>query len=175
MSLASLCSWIVFFSESDSIPRTLLFISSQEPVRKNSGAEDLSTRMRVSSRRPRSRIPLSIQREVSPVSFSHLDKRPSAIASNMVSFEESDEEPLDDSMYLAASDASDWMGSSHNPTPLPSLEPINARASIYTKFIRVLSYSYSCLDEWLVPRCLQAPPQQSAPFFPEVHHELTKS
>ncbi len=33
-SLASLCSRIAFFSESDSVPRTLPFFSSQGPVRK---------------------------------------------------------------------------------------------------------------------------------------------
>ncbi|ROL55048.1 hypothetical protein DPX16_0152 [Anabarilius grahami] len=108
----------------------------------------------------------------------------------MVSFEGSDEEPLDDSMSLAASDAEDWTGSSHNPAPLPSLEPIDARASIYTELIRVLSKAVeelglewsapeeptcSCLDEWFLPGHLQAPPQQSVPFFPEVHDELTKS
>ncbi len=41
-SLASLHSRIAFFSESHSAPRTLLFSSSQGPVRKNSGAEDSS-------------------------------------------------------------------------------------------------------------------------------------
>ncbi len=36
-SLASLHSWLAFFSESDSTPRTLPFSSSQGSVRKNSG------------------------------------------------------------------------------------------------------------------------------------------
>ncbi len=39
-SLASLRSRIAFFSESDSAPHALTFSSSQETVRKNSGAED---------------------------------------------------------------------------------------------------------------------------------------
>lgn len=35
--------------------------------------------------------------------------------------------------------------------------------------------SRSRLDEWFLPGCCQAPPQRAAPFFPEVHEELTKS
>ncbi len=58
ISLASLRSRIAFFSESDPAPRVLPFSSSQGPVRKkNSGAEDLSTRLRASSRRLRSHVP----------------------------------------------------------------------------------------------------------------------
>ncbi len=57
MSLVTLCSQIAFFSESDSAPRTFPFSSSQEPVKKNSGAEDFSARRRASSCRLRSRVP----------------------------------------------------------------------------------------------------------------------
>lgn len=32
----------------------------------------------------------------------------------------------------------------------------------------------SCLDDWFLLGCHQAPRQGAAPFFPEVHNELTK-
>lgn len=97
----------------------------------------------------------------------------------------SEDDPLDDSMSLVASDSEDWAGSMNDPSLLPSLEPIVARN---TKLLYVLSKAVeelglewtppdepTRLDEWfLLGRC-QVPRQQTAPFFPEVHDELTKS
>ncbi|KAF4105098.1 hypothetical protein G5714_014429 [Onychostoma macrolepis] len=101
ISLTSLLSQIAFFSESDSVPRTLPFSSPQGPVRKKQRGRG-------------SQIPhasLSPHREVSPVLFSQPEKHPSARASNLVSFGGSDEELADDSMSLAASDAEELSGS----------------------------------------------------------------
>ncbi|ROL50806.1 hypothetical protein DPX16_15050 [Anabarilius grahami] len=94
--------------------------------RKNSGAEDLSARMRVSSRRLRSCVP-----QVSPVCFS----RPDQHRERLGLVRGSDDEPLDDSISLAASNAKDWLGSPHYPAPLFSLELIDARASIDSELI----------------------------------------
>lgn len=90
-------------------------------------------------------------KEVSPVSFSCPDQCPSAIANDLVSFGGSDDEPLDDSMSLAASDAEDWSGSVADPAPLTFLKQIDARVGMDTELIRVLSdpSSGSCV---LLPR-----------------------
>ncbi|ROL48579.1 hypothetical protein DPX16_12195, partial [Anabarilius grahami] len=85
------------------------------------------------------RASLSPHREASPIHFSRPGQRPSAIASDLVSFGGSDEEPLDDSMFLAALDAEEWSGSLPDPAPLPSLKLIDARASIDSKHTCVLS------------------------------------
>ncbi|ROK16088.1 hypothetical protein DPX16_22706 [Anabarilius grahami] len=191
MSLASLCSRIAFFSESDSAPRALPFSSSPGPVRKKQRGRG-SQRSDETELTP-AQVPctsLSPQREVSPVRFSHPDQRPSAIVSDLVSFGGSDEKPLDDSISIVASDAEEWSFSLHDPAPLPSLEPIDTRTSIDSEFTRVLSKAIeqlglewsapheptrSRLDEWFLPGRRHAPPQRAAPFFPEVHDELTKS
>lgn len=65
MSLASLRSWIVFFSESGSTPHTLLFSSSQEQRSQRSersGTSELTLAQIL-------RVSLSPQREDSPVLF----------------------------------------------------------------------------------------------------------
>ncbi|XP_051751174.1 uncharacterized protein LOC127513446 [Ctenopharyngodon idella] len=132
--------------------------------------------MRVSSRRLRSCVPHSLHKQRFPPSVSPArTSAPSAIASNLVSFGGSDEEPLDDSMSLVASEAEDWSGSPHDPAPLPSLEPIDARASVDSELIRVYSKAVeqlglewsapeeltrSRLDEWFLPGRHQAPPQR---------------
>ncbi|ROL48564.1 hypothetical protein DPX16_12180 [Anabarilius grahami] len=128
--------------------------------------------------------------------FSHRrtvsEQRPSADASDLVAFGASDEEPFDDSMSLAASnEAEGWTGESEDPVPLPSLEPIDHSTGMDAELFRVLSKaveeldlewappeepSRSRLDEWFLPGSRrQSPRQRSAPFFPEVHEELTKS
>ncbi|ROJ57627.1 hypothetical protein DPX16_23826 [Anabarilius grahami] len=105
---------------------------------KNSMAEDLSAQMRVSSRRLRSRVPHSLHRERFPPSVSPA-RTSEPLPSRAIHRGGSDDEPLDDSMSLAASDAEDWSGSPHDPAPLPSLEPIDTRASIVSELICVLS------------------------------------
>ncbi|ROL48090.1 hypothetical protein DPX16_2672 [Anabarilius grahami] len=147
MSLASLHSWIVFFSESNSAPRALPFSSSQGPVRK----------------KQRGITSLSPQREVSSVCFCHPDQCPSAIVSDLVSFGGSDEEPVDGSMSIVASDAEEWSGSLHDP----AIEQLGLEWSVPHKLTR------SQLDEWFLPGRHHAPPQRAAPFFHEVHDELT--
>lgn len=77
----------------------------------------------------------------------------------------------------------------NDPAPLPSLEPIDAIAGMGAGLFRVLSKAVedlglesstleeptrSCLDEWFLLVHRQAPHQRAAPFFPEVHDELTK-
>ncbi|ROL54791.1 hypothetical protein DPX16_23237 [Anabarilius grahami] len=138
------------------------------------------------------RAPPSPTEEQSPVTFSRPEQRPSADASDLVAFGASDEEPFDDSMSLAASnEAEGWTGESEDPVPLPSLEPIDHSTGMDAELFRVLSRaveeldlewappeepSRSRLDEWFLPGSRrQSPRQRSAPFFPEVHEELTKS
>ncbi len=128
------------------------------------------------------------QRENSPVLFTQHDQRPSAAASDMISFGVSDNE-LDDSLSLAGSDAEELWGSVTDLALLPS------PASSYTRLmneelIRVMTKavnelelewsppeeaSRSKLDQWFLPVRLQALRQCSSPFFPEVHNKLTKS
>ncbi len=59
----------------------------------------------------------SPQRERSPILFAQHDQRPSAAASDMISFSSSDGE-LDDNLSLAASDAEELAGSVTDPAPL---------------------------------------------------------
>ncbi|ROK16092.1 hypothetical protein DPX16_22710 [Anabarilius grahami] len=73
---------------------------------------------------------------------------------------------------------------------VPPLEPIEHGQGMDAELFRILSKaveeldlewappeepSRSRLDEWFLPGRRQAPRQRSAPFFPEVHEELTKS
>lgn len=101
----------------------------------------------------------------------------------MVSFSDLEEDPLDDSMSLAASDTEEWTGPTEDTAPLPSLEPIDTRAGMDGNLFRVLSRAveqhglhrsppeeptHSRLDKWYLPGR-----QRAAPFFLEVHDELT--
>ncbi len=191
ISLASLRSRIAFFSESHSAPRALLFSSSQGPVRKKQrgrGSQHPVESELTLAQTPRAS--LSPHREVSPILFSQPDQRPSASASDLVSFGGSEEELADDSMSLAASDAEELSGSVTDPALLPSSAPSPAKAGTDAELLRVLSKaveelglewsppeepSSSRLDEWFLPGRRQAPHQRSSPFFPEVHDELTRS
>ncbi len=118
ISLASLRSWIAFFSESDPTPRALPFYSSQGPVRKKQRGRG-SQRPVESELTPAQipRVSLSPHREVSPVLFFQPDQHPSASASDLVSFGGSDDELANDSMSLAASDAEELSGSITDPAP----------------------------------------------------------
>lgn len=119
------------------------------------------------------RASLSPHRVVSPVLFSRPHQRPSAIVSDLVLFGGSEEDPLDDSMSLAASDTEDWAGLKNDPAPLP----IKARAGMDAKLLRVLSKAVkelglewfppeeptrSHLDEWFLPGRRQGPRYQAA-------------
>ncbi len=188
ISLASLHSRIAFFSESDSAPRALPFSSSQGPVRKKQrgrGSQRTAESELTSAQTPRAS--LLPHREVSPILFSQPDQRPSASASDLVSFGGSDEELNDDSMSLAALDAEELSGSVADPALLPSSAPSAAKAGLDAELLRVLSKaveelglewspleepSRSHLDEWFLPGRRQAPRQRSLPFFPEVHDEI---
>ncbi len=100
ISLASLRSRIAFFSESDSAPHALPFSSSQGPVRKKQrgrGSQCPAESELTSAQIPRAS--LSPHREVSPILFSQPDQRPSASASDLVSFGGSDEELADDRSF----------------------------------------------------------------------------
>ncbi len=118
MSLASLRSRIAFFSESDSAPHALPFSSSQDLVRKKKrgrGLQRSDASELTSAQVPRTS--LSPHREDSPVLFTQPDQRPSASASDLVLFGGSDNELLDDSMSLAASDAEELSGLTADPNP----------------------------------------------------------
>ncbi len=112
-SLASLRWRIAFFSESDSAPRALPFSSSQGPARKKQrgrGFEQLETSELTSAQCPRAS--LSPWREDSPGLFTQPDQRPSAAASDMVSFGGSDDE-LDDSLRTRKSYRVRWLFSGY--------------------------------------------------------------
>ncbi|ROL47140.1 hypothetical protein DPX16_18938 [Anabarilius grahami] len=189
MSLASLRSRAAFFrSDTD---RALLSPSSREPARKRQRGRPIQRpelSELTSAQCPRASP--SPSREQSPVLFSRPEQRPSADASDFVSFGGSDDELPDDSVSLAASEPEHWVGESDDPAPLPLLEPIDHSAGMDAELFRVLSKgveeldlewapleepSRSRLDEWFLPGRRQAPRQRSAPFFPEVHEELAKS
>ncbi len=136
------------------------------------------------------RASLSPHREVSPVLFSKPDQRPSASASDLVSFGGSDDELADDSMSLAASDAEELSGSVTDSAPSRLPAPSTAKAGMDAELFRVLSKaveelglewsppeepSRSRLDEWILPGRCQAPQQRPSPFFPGDHDELTRS
>ncbi len=123
---------------------------------------------------------LSPNREVTPILFFHPDQRPSAAASDLVSFGGSECDVMDDSMSLAASDAEEMSGSSHDPAPLPSEEPSATSTGMDAELFHVLSKAVeelglewsppeeptrSRLDEWFLPGCCQAPQQRASPFF----------
>ncbi len=191
ISLASLRSRIAFFLESDPALHNLPFSSSQGPVRKKQrgrGCQREAESELTPTQNPRAS--LSPHREVSPVLFSQPDQRPSASASDLVSFGGSDKELADDSMSLAASDAEELSGLVADPAPLPSSAPSTAKAGMDAELLCVLSKaveelglewsppeepSRSRLDEWFLPGRSQAPRQRPSPFFPEVHDELTRS
>ncbi len=140
ISLASLRSWIAFFSESDPAPRVLPFFSSQGPVRKKQRGR--GSQRPVESELTSAQIPrasLSPHREVSPVLFSQPDQRPSASASDLVSFGGSDDELADDSMSLAASDAEELSSSVTDPAPSRLPTPSAAKAGMDAELFRVLS------------------------------------
>ncbi|KAK2892581.1 hypothetical protein Q8A67_012569 [Cirrhinus molitorella] len=88
------------------------------------GSQCSATSKLTSPQSPRA-SPLS-HREASPVLFSCPDQCPSVNASDLVFFGGSEDEDPDDSMSLAASDAEELSRSSHDPTPLPSKDPIAA-------------------------------------------------
>ncbi|ROJ57633.1 hypothetical protein DPX16_23832 [Anabarilius grahami] len=189
MSLASLRSRAVFFrSDTD---RALLSPSSREPARKRQRGRPVQrSKLSELTSAQCPRASPSPSREQSPVLFSRPEQRPSAVASNFVSFGGSDDELPDDSVSLAASEPEHWVGESDDPASLPLLEPIDHGAGMDGELFRVLSKaveeldlewapleepSRSRLDEWFLPGRRQALRQRSAPFFPEVHEELAKS
>lgn len=133
------------------------------------------------------RASLSPERVSLPVLFTKTDQRPSIEAAGLVSFGGSEEEN-DDSLSLAASESEEWRGSLTDPIPPNQSDAGSARASADAELLRVLtkavddlSLEWSSpeeptrnrLDKWFLPGCQQAPRQHPAPFFPEVHNELT--
>ncbi len=86
---------------------------------------------------------LSPTKEADPVFFSCPDQRPSAAASDMVLFGGSENEGLDDSVSLAASDAEELLGSLYDPAPL-SLARQESLSRAQTP-----NFSTSCLELWM--------------------------
>ncbi|ROL54892.1 hypothetical protein DPX16_12761 [Anabarilius grahami] len=148
MSLASLRSRAAFFrSDTD---RALLSPSSREPARKRQRGRPVQRpelSELTSAQCPRASP--SPSREQSLVLFSRPEQRPSADASDFVSFGGSDDELPDDSVSLAASEPEHWVGESDDPAPLPLLEPIDHSAGMDAELFHVLSKAVEELDlEW---------------------------
>ncbi len=101
------------------------------------GSQRMAESKRTSAQTPH--VSLSPHREVSPVLFSQPDQRPSASASNLVLFGGSDEELIDDSMSLAASDAEELSGQLADPALLPSSAPSAAKVGIRAVAIEYFS------------------------------------
>ncbi|KAL0196631.1 hypothetical protein M9458_005171, partial [Cirrhinus mrigala] len=124
-----------------------------EPVRKKQGGR--GARCRVSSRRLRPRVPHSHRLEGIPPYFcSHPDQRPSAAASDLVSFGGSECNAMDDSISLVASD----------------VEELATSPGMDAELFRILSKeepTHGRLDEWFLPYRRQAPRQRASPFFPK--------
>ncbi len=104
--------------------------------------------------------------------------------------DELDDNELDDSLSLVASDAEELSGSVTDPALLTLSASRNARLRADEELIRVMTKavnkiglewsppeepSRSRLDEWFLPGRHQVLCQCLSPFFPEVHDELTKS
>ncbi|KAK9967878.1 hypothetical protein ABG768_002242, partial [Culter alburnus] len=108
MSLASLHAH-AFFMESGSASRAFPSSSSREPARKRQRGRGVQ-RSELGELTPAQRPPTSPSpvREPSPVLFARPEQRPSAEASDLVSFGGSEDEQPDDSMSLAASEAEEW-------------------------------------------------------------------
>ncbi|ROL43617.1 Very-long-chain 3-oxoacyl-CoA reductase-B [Anabarilius grahami] len=78
------------------------------------------------------------------------DLLPSAEASVMVSFGGSEDEPLDDSMSLTASETEEWGGDSEDHVPRRLWSP--SRSGMDAELFRVLSRAIEELDlEWAPP------------------------
>ncbi len=117
---------------------------------------------------------------VSPVLFEREDQRPSANASDMVSFGTVEEELLDDSMSLISSDTEDMSALLLTTPPALSTEPSNSKPWMDVELFRILSKAVeelglkwsmpeeptrSRLDEWFLPGRRQAPHQRASSFF----------
>ncbi len=150
------------------------------------GTRCLETREPTPAEPPRAS--LSPHREVSRTLFTHLDQRPSAAASDLVSFGGSECDDMDDSMSLLASDAEELSSSSHDPTLLPSAQPSATSTGIDAELFHVLSKvmeelsfewsppeepTRSRLDEWFLPNgsCRGA----ITPFVNGLHHSSQRS
>ncbi|KAK2881492.1 hypothetical protein Q8A67_018760 [Cirrhinus molitorella] len=119
----------------------------KEPARKKQqgrGPQCSATSKLTSAQPPRASP--SPHREASPVLFSCPDQRPSADASDLVSFGGSEDKALDDSMPLAASDAEELSGSSHDPAPLPSKDSSAAGSGMDAELFRILSKAVEELE-----------------------------
>ncbi len=148
-SLASLHSRLAFFSEKNSASCALPFSSSQGSVRKKLRAEDLSGRRQASSCRLNAHLPRRHLRgrEHLPVLFTQHDKRPSAV-SNMIPFGASDGK-IDDSVFLAASDAEELSGSGTDHTLLLSSSSRNTRLRVDKELIHIMTKAVNELGlEW---------------------------
>ncbi len=106
---------------------------------------------------------LSITTEHSPILFTQHNQRPSAAASDMISFGVSDKE-LDDSLSLAASE-SEENHSVTDPALLPSSASHNARLRADEELIRVMAKAVNELGlEWSPPE--EPPRSRLVPLLP---------
>ncbi len=120
-SLASLRTWIAFFSESDSASRALPFSSCQGPVKKKQRWQRIRAagyKQLTSAQCPRASP--SPQREHSPILFSQYDQHPSAAVSNMILSSQNHGAPhthLASVLLLTSVDGAEEKGYKHLPPP----------------------------------------------------------
>ncbi len=186
-SLASLRSWLAFFSESDSAPRTLPFSSSQGSVRKNSGQRIWAAgdkRAHVGSMP----VCLAVTTEgesIHPSSLLNMISAPALWAtwSRSVRVRRNRWQHL----FLAASDAEVCSGSVTDPALLTSSTSHNARLRadkelicMMTKAVNELGLEWSPLRSHLAAGWTsvfltgryQSPPQTLIPLLPRSSYEL---
>ncbi len=116
----------------------------------SSGATGLNARLQASSRRPRSHVPRLRQAERIPVLFEHWDQRPLADASIMDSFGTMEDESLDNSMSVIASDAKEMSGTTADPAPSSSADPSDVKPGIFrilSKAVKELGLKWATQEE----------------------------
>ncbi|ROL53458.1 hypothetical protein DPX16_3434 [Anabarilius grahami] len=128
---------LAFFSEGGPAARALPSSSSREPARKRQwGRADQRPEMcKFTPAQPPRASPSPTSKQ-SPILFSRPELHPSPEASDRVSFGGSEEEPLDDSMSLAASETEGWAGDTEDPAHLPTLEPIDCKPGMDAELFR---------------------------------------
>ncbi len=183
MSLSSQLSRLAFFSESNPTPQPSHFFPHRNLRGQSSGAEDLSTQRWVSLRWLYPRIPHSRPTEsfhlFSALARTSIPLQLWAIWSHSVEAMTRDgRQPVIGSFRCRGA-----VGLVPRSCPLVSSPGMDA------DLFRILSNAVeeglewspteepfrSHLDEWFLPERGRAPRQQSSPFFPEVHDEITKS
>ncbi len=192
----------IIWAEDDSSIKTFLFlkhpsswlssskVSTTEPERKKQrGRGSQHSEMSELTLAVPPRTSLSPYREFSPVLFTRPDQHPTAAASDLVSFGGSDDARWTTACHWQLQKRRSCRARTMIQPPCILRSPAHQAqawtpifsASCLTLWRRVWNGLpqeepfRSHLDEWFLPERGQAPRQQSSPFFPEVHDEITKS